>query len=268
MLSAARTLLHLTAAAAQDRRHHRAAAVPSGEVQSWLDTLHRQGFVVVPNFYSVAECVALRAEIDRILTQYPTTTEHLPDDDRIYGAERVSPLISAYHADARLVALADAFHQAPTLNLFTLANRVRPVPGGLGSGGGWHRDSVHQRQLKTLLYLTDVQEGTGAYQYVAGSHRPADLLRLTRAGQVAFNQNRLTEAEIAEIVAHGHGPGAYRQHTVTAPAGTLVITDTRGLHRGQPLTHGVRYALTNYFFARHHLSAGSEARFRKLFVDR
>ncbi|MBC7448312.1 MAG: phytanoyl-CoA dioxygenase family protein, partial [Hymenobacteraceae bacterium] len=185
-----------------------------------------------------------------------------------YGAERVSELIRGYHADPRLTALAEAFHQAPTLNLFTLANRVRPEPGGLGSGGGWHRDSVHQRQLKTLLYLTDVQDGTGAYQYVAGSHRPADLLRLAHTGQVAFNQNRLAEVEINAIVAAGTGSAAYHLHTVTAPAGTLVITDTRGLHRGQPLTHGIRYALTNYFFARHHLTARSEARFRKLFVDR
>ena len=268
MLAAARTLLHLAVAAAQDRRHHLTTPVPA-DIQPWLTALDQQGFVVVPHFYPPMQCAGLRAEVDRILRQYPATTEHLPDDDRIYAAERVSALIGAYHADPRLVALADAFHQAPALNLFTLANRVRPVPGGLGSGGGWHRDSVHQRQLKTLLYLTDVHDGTGAYQYIAGSHHPADLLRLARAGRVAFNQSRLTENNIAAIEASGgYEPGAYRRHTVTGAAGTLVITDTRGLHRGQPLTHGIRYALTNYFFARHHLSAGSETRFRKLFVDR
>ena len=267
MLAAARTLLHLAVAAAQDRRHHLATPVPA-DIQPWLKALDHQGFVVVPHFYSPTHCTALRGEIDRILAAYPTTTERLPDDERIYGAERVSELIRAYHDDERLTALAAAFHQAPTLNLFTLANRVRTAPGGLGSGGGWHRDSVHQRQLKTLLYLTDVQDGTGAYQYVAGSHHPADLLRLTRTGQVAFNQNRLTETEMAAIEAGGSRSGAYRRHTVTGGAGTLVITDTRGLHRGQPLNHGVRYALTNYFFARHHLSAKSETRFRKLFVDR
>ncbi len=267
MLAAARTLLHLTAAAAQDRLHHRTLpAPPTPEVAGWLTALARDGFVVVPNFCSADQCATLRAELDRLLTQYPATTLHLPDDDRIHGAERVSEAMRAYHHDPRLTALAEAFHQAPTLNLFTLANRVRPVPGGLGSGGGWHRDSVHQRQLKTLLYLTDVDAGSGAYQYVSGTHHPADLLRLTRTGQVAFNQNRLTETEVARIVADGGG--RYAAHTVTGPAGTLVITDTRGLHRGTPLTHGIRYALTNYFFARHHLTARSEARFRALFVDR
>ncbi len=265
MFATAQTLLHLAATRWADRRHRQPVAA-TGLPADWLPTLRAEGILVIPDFYSAATCAALRAEVDRLLLAYPATVQHLPDDDRILGAERVSPLVADYHHDRRLHTLAAAYHQAPLLNLFTLANRVHPEPGGLGSGGGWHRDSVHQPQFKTLLYLTDVAQGQGAYQYLAGSHTPAALLQLVRSGAVGFDQNRLTEAEIAAVQARA--AGQFPLCTVLGRAGTLVVTDTRGLHRGQPVTEGLRYALTNYFFARHYLSAKSEARFRALFVDR
>ena len=267
MLSTARTLLHLGAARIADQRHRRPLAPATADATTWLAQLQTQGFVVVPNFYSAAQCTKLRQEVDRLLADFPATTFRLPDDDRIHGAERVSELINGYHRDERLQHLAELFHQAPITNLFTLANRVRPEPGGLGSGGGWHRDSVHADQFKTLLYLTDVPEpGAGAYQYVANTHTEAALVELVRSGQVGFNQNRLTDTEVQAIVARSQG--RFPLHTITGAAGTLVITNTRGLHRGHPTEQGIRYALTNYFFARHHLSAKSETRFRSLFVDR
>lgn len=265
MFSTAQTLLHLAATRWADRRH-RQLAPTAGLPPGWLAELRTEGILVLPDFYPAATCAKLQAEIDRLLTVYAATVQHLPDDDRIMGAERVSEPISNYHKDPRLYALAAAYHQAPLLNLFTLANRVRPEPGGLGSGGGWHRDSVHQPQFKTLLYLSDVGEGQGAYQYLARTHTPAALLHLVRTGQVGFNQNRLTEKEVDAI--ETRADGRYPRRTVLGRAGTLVVTDTRGLHRGQPVAKGIRYALTNYFFARHYLSAKSEARFRALFVDR
>lgn len=265
MLDTAQTLLHLTLANAQDRLN-RYKVKPSDDEKALLATLQERGFVVIPHYYDAEKCAQLRHEVDRLIQQYPATTMHLPDDARVHGAERVSGLIKEFHDDPRLHHLAEAFHQAPTLNLFTLAARIRATPGGLGSGGGWHRDSVHQRQFKAIIYLSDVSEGEGPYQYVANTHRPAELVRLVREGLVKFNQNRLTDADVQRILqAH---PGHYRLYNVTGPAGTLVITDTRGIHRGQPLQFGSRYALTNYVFARHHLTPRSESRFRALFVDR
>ena len=34
--------------------------------------------------------------------------------------------------------------------------------------------------------------------------------------------------------------------TLTGKAGTLILVDTRGIHRGKPIEEGERYALTNY----------------------
>jgi hypothetical protein len=37
--------------------------------------------------------------------------------------------------------------------------------------------------------------------------------------------------------------------TFFAPAGSLILVDTRGIHRGRPLyKNGERYALTNYYW--------------------
>lgn len=42
-----------------------------------------------------------------------------------------------------------------------MANKVSYTDKNLGSGGGWHRDTVTRRQLKFLMYLNDVDENAG-----------------------------------------------------------------------------------------------------------
>lgn len=52
-----------------------------------------------------------------------------------------------------------------------------------------------------------------------------------------------------------------RQKTFIAPAGTLLLVNTSAIHRGQPLEHGTRYALTNYFVQRRRAGAAMDAHF-------
>ena len=55
-------------------------------------------------------------------------------------------------------------------------------------------------------------------------------------------QARFTEEEISQL-------NQSNKLTVTAKAGTLLVADTRGIHRGQPIEQGERYALTVYSWA-------------------
>ena len=58
---------------------------------------------------------------------------------------------------------------------------------------------------------------------------------------LGFNQNqyRYTQKEIDRI-------DQRLLRTIDGKAGTLVLSDARGLHRGKPIEEGERYALTIY----------------------
>jgi hypothetical protein len=80
--------------------------------------------------------------------------------------------------------------------------------------------------VKLFVYLTDVGPGNGPHVYVRGSHRDRPLaLRADR---------RFTDDE---VLAH-YPPEAHV--SVEAPAGTVFMADTLGLHRGTPPIDGNR----------------------------
>ena len=41
---------------------------------------------------------------------------------------------------------------------------------------------------------------------------------------------------------------------IKADGGTLIMVNTRMIHRGSPLKKGVRYAITNYFYSKNKIS--------------
>jgi len=125
-----------------------------------------------------------------------------------------------------------------------MAGRVTAAPGNRGSGGGWHRDSF-ARQFKAIIYLDDVDESRGPFEYLTETTSLGSMVRDIWRGGLAYGQTRLPETQVEPLIAGR--PGALR--TVTGRAGTLVLADTRGIHRGMPIATGARHALTNYYFA-------------------
>ncbi len=79
----------------------------------------------------------------------------------------------------------------------------------------WHRDPEGPCVVKATLYLRDVDEQAGPFQYVPGSHQAHK--ELCKAGQYAQDQESVNELPHV---------------TVTGPAGTLILADTSGIHRG------------------------------------
>ena len=41
---------------------------------------------------------------------------------------------------------------------------------------------------------------------------------------------------------------------ITGSAGTIILSDTRGIHRGHPIKNSNRYALTNYYIQESHFN--------------
>jgi hypothetical protein len=85
--------------------------------------------------------------------------------------------------------------------------------------------------------LTDVGPENGPHKFIAGSHRtggiPGELLKKGYA--------RLTDEEVAPH----YRPADFIEFT--APRGTIIAEDTRGLHKGQHVNSGHRLMLQIQF---------------------
>jgi hypothetical protein len=210
-----------------------------------LRLLRRDGIAVVEGYLGAEQCEQLRSEIDLALVARPSAvnTDALGADHRLFGFERISAAARRFHEDPWLRDLAQSYCGTDIVNATTLAAMLRAVPGNLGSGLGWHRDSF-AHQVKAMVYLSDVDCDHGPFCYVVRSAEPSDIARAVLGHRFGYLQNRLTDEQVAALLARQSD----RARIVTGRAGTLVLANTRGIHRGLPIASGTRYALTNYYY--------------------
>ena len=97
----------------------------------------------------------------------------------------------------------------------------------------FHFDMDRPKWLKIFIYLTDVGDTNGAHNFVKGSHQtgaiPKDILE---RGYV-----RLSDEEIVDRF------GEDKIIPFTGPKGTIIIEDTRGLHKGAVVSSEPRLML-------------------------
>jgi hypothetical protein len=87
----------------------------------------------------------------------------------------------------------------------------------------WHRDFNDRHLLKAFIYLVDVDEQTGPFEYVPRSAPGGELDRLWPWRPLGDNYP--PQDELAEKVDG-------RAVTFTAPKGTIIFCNTSGFHRG------------------------------------
>jgi len=91
---------------------------------------------------------------------------------------------------------------------------------------GFHVDSYGGRQVKAFIYLTDVLDETqGPYTYVVGSHLDS-----------AFRQASISMTHMGQPFESTDTPIVNQRSILPflAPAGTLIVSDQSGAHRGLP----------------------------------
>jgi hypothetical protein len=88
----------------------------------------------------------------------------------------------------------------------------------------WHRDPEDQHVVKSFLYFSDVDEEAGPFEYIRRSAEGATYGHLWPWGK---GEGRYPPSdELEQLVADSD------RVLATGPAGTLVICDTSGFHRG------------------------------------
>jgi hypothetical protein len=91
----------------------------------------------------------------------------------------------------------------------------------------YHYDNEGPGFLKFFFFLSDVEVGTGAHHFVAGSHRPGKPDLVSRAGLYSDEQIFAAYSKQDEMIAQGS-------------AGTILVEDTKGFHRGSHITRDFR----------------------------
>jgi hypothetical protein len=218
-------------------RYREGLAGSPPEVQRILHDVETRGYHVIPDFWDPDRCARAIADVTAMLESRPEFVHRL-DDLRVFGAEDLSPTIREFAGHPLLTTLTERYFGG--FQAFTLANRIAFTPGNLGSGGGWHRDGFY-RELKTILYLSDVAAENGAFQIVERSNNFSEIVRAVETLKLHWRQNRLTDRD--DALARQYPD---RLKTLTGKAGTLLVFDTSCIHRGAPIREGVRFALTNY----------------------
>jgi hypothetical protein len=201
-----------------------------------------KGYAVIENYWNAERCRLARNAIDDGLNAQTTKIwqDAVKADKRLMGANHLNEALDLV-SDPRINSLIERLYNCQTLSKFTMAARLNAVAGNLGSGQGWHRDSTFVYQFKAILYLSDVEQQNGPFQYIPASGNALSMLLHEARWGFSVDKYRFSEEDI-------EGACLRKPTEFCAPQGTLLLVNTRGIHRGKPIEAGQRYALTNYYW--------------------
>jgi hypothetical protein len=162
----------------------------------------------------------------------------------MFGAEMAGPTIRLFHDDPFLKSVGEIIGGLTLYNFATLGARIDAIEANRGSGDGWHRDAFGF-QFKAIIYLSDVMDENGPFEYICGSHKPWRASLDTALGRFPVPpDSRIDSEKMEQMIADGR----LRPRRFTAKAGTVILANTAGVHGGARLKTGHRYALTNYYY--------------------
>lgn len=216
------------------------AGLLAGNIDAALRELRSNGFFVLPAVLPPTECDDLtavaRAGTCSLVERFPGAPPAARFDPDAPVAVRYeldeqevisSPAAQRLVADRSLIEVARRYLEAaPVQDLVAMWWSV-PGKGEASSAAAqqFHFDLDRLSFLKVFVYLTDVGPGNGPHVYVRGSHRglPSALRVDCRFGDDEVDR---------------WFPGA--QVSIGGQRGTVFLADTRGMHKGLPLTEGHR----------------------------
>jgi hypothetical protein len=215
-----------------------------------LEVLNRDGYYVCDGKLSSELCDAL---LSFATTQKstPRASEQLLIDTEPVVYDRSNPKAVRYDfLTADLLANEHIQELISELSILSLAQGyLKSTPYLDVLGMWWHTDRLNTpdkeaaqyfhfdldrpKWLKVFIYLTDVDENTGPHMFVKGSHATGAIPKKILDKGYA----RLTDREILA----NYDPSSIV--TMTGERGTVILEDTRGLHKGAHIKKGDRLML-------------------------
>jgi hypothetical protein len=217
-----------------------------------LATLDRDGIVVIPGYSPADQIASMRAAVDGLLGEISSGKhkEHVFTLQptimyRVAKADQLVPETRAFF-DERMIRNIFSAYLSPAAASYRHEIDYRFGQGEFGQADLFHFDNWRPI-CKAFLYLTDVGPDQAPFAYLKGTHK---LGRWRKPYDLEFDIGR-------ENGRYGHffpqemrrlrREHAWEEIVCTGAAGTLILADFRGLHRGTPLRGGRRLLLNNTF---------------------
>lgn len=219
-----------------------------------LRELDQNGVVVVPDYLPAAEAREMLAASSEVLerARRGELPEHtFPGESgillRVGAADALVPETRRFFADD---VIRDVFRAYLSPDIVSHRHEF-DYRYGLADVGFRQSDLFHfdnwRPICKAFLYLTDVSEANAPFVYMLGTHRAAswrlrheiDWETYGPTGPHGYLFPREVEALQSRY--------AWEERICTGTAGTLILADFRGLHRGTPMREGQRVLLNNTF---------------------
>jgi hypothetical protein len=231
------------------------------DVADVVACMREHGICVVPSFYGrdvidrLREACIARVDVPedtnfadgsyRRVDAYRGTSA--APNERVYHVDCFSADADQFRHDDRLRTVASTYYGAPHSVHVCIYERHRyhdvPVRG-------FHIDTFELSTFKVMLYLNDVTMADGPTCYIPGTHANAELRRRKEHewGPAVSPGDPSAQPHPTNFRDEELGALLDRQVPVIGPAGTIVLFDTWGVHRGLPPAPGTeRHVLVNYY---------------------
>lgn len=92
----------------------------------------------------------------------------------------------------------------------------------------WHKDAEDRRMIKVIVYLSDVEEEHGPFQYIPKSNVSPSAWRRIKSAIANAKDLGISDAEMEQFIPRSDW------RSCTGPAGTVIFVDTKAvLHHGK-----------------------------------
>ena len=208
-----------------------------------LDNLNKNGYYVIPQYFSQKDCFKIQKEMKY---KFNTLKKRIKldkkkSDHRLWASEKYIKSVVKFNRDKFIKKISEEFMQTKMSVLCTLANKVIYKRNNLGSGGGWHRDNYNP-EFKAILYLSDVKKNNGPFQFIENSHKVRSIFKDSLKLSKYYPDTTYKNSDINKVSKNK------KIITIIGKPGTLLLLNTRMIHRGMPIKEDSRFALTNYYF--------------------
>lgn len=217
-----------------------------------LEALVRDGIVVVEDFVPAADVAPMLDEAETVLER--VGAGELPEHShtvqphilmRVSEVDELAPATQAFFSDPVIEGVMRA-RMAPRVISHRRELEHRFGVSEVAQADLYHFDNWRPI-FKAFLYLDDVTEENAPFRYLAGTHLPGDWRRRHELDFDTYGTTGPFGHFFPQEMRHLINLYGWKETVCTGRAGTLILADFRGLHRGTPLRTGRRVLLNATF---------------------
>jgi hypothetical protein len=216
-----------------------------------VNDLRLTGYAVVPNYWTRERALAVKEQVEALLEggidvdyesgawlRFWDGRGHDSGVRRLYHVDKVTHELGEMRRDPFVLDVAAAYYGVPMYSQCLMFQHNTATNHDTRT---YHVDAFN-RQFKSFLYLDDVDPGNGPFAYIPGSHKMHGkrLWKQFRGNPGDESPTTFFGAELGELTEV--------ETAICGDAGTLIVADVRGLHRGTPQVDRSRSVLVNYIY--------------------